>query len=73
MSSYPFFLIYPCGYSRDGTLVYHLMARLLRMLLIDIRMMPHSRWSDRLIREQTSLGCSGTYRKSTESVSFLLF
>lgn len=43
MSSYPFFLVYLCGYSRDGALVHHLMARNTRMLLIDTRMSPRSR------------------------------
>ncbi|GHO97251.1 hypothetical protein KSF_072990 [Reticulibacter mediterranei] len=43
MSTYPFFLVYPCGYSRDGALVHHLMARNPRMLLIDTRLSPRSR------------------------------
>jgi hypothetical protein len=43
MSNHPFFLVYPCGYSRDGVLVHHLMARDPRMLLIDTRMAPRSR------------------------------
>ncbi|WP_220206734.1 hypothetical protein [Reticulibacter mediterranei] len=46
MSSYPFFLVYPCGYSRDGALVHHLMKRDPRMLLIDTRMSPRSHWSE---------------------------
>src|SRR5690242_18159234 len=73
MSSYPFFLIYPCSYSRDGALAHHLMARNPCMLLIDTRLSPRSRWSDQLIQEQASLDCSDTYRKSTESVCFLFF
>jgi hypothetical protein len=43
MSTAPFFLIYTCGYSRDGALVHSLMARDSRMFLIDCRMTPHSR------------------------------
>jgi hypothetical protein len=46
MSSYPFFLVYPCGYSRDGALIHHLMARNPRMLLIDTRLSPRSRLSE---------------------------
>jgi hypothetical protein len=42
MNSHPFFLVYPCGYSRDGALVHHLMARDPRMLLIDTRLSPRS-------------------------------
>jgi hypothetical protein len=53
MSSHPFFLVYPCGYSRDGTLVHHLMARDPRMLLIDTRLSPRSRmpeWNQSSLR-----------------------
>jgi hypothetical protein len=42
MNSYPSFLMYPCGYSRDEVLVHHLTDRDPRMLLIDTRMMPRS-------------------------------
>jgi hypothetical protein len=46
MSSYPLYLVYPCGYSRDGALIHHLMVRDPRMLLIDTRMSPRSRLTE---------------------------